>query len=403
MGSALLEKLDALATDGSNLPASVELLNGADIKPEPIRWVWPGWLAAGKFHVLAGAPGTGKTSIALALAATITAGGRWPDGTRAAFGNVMIWSGEDDAADTLAPRLIASGADMSRVFFVGSVREAGESRPFDPSSDLETLTRAAAKIGDVSLLIADPVVSAVAGDSHKNTEVRRGLQPLVDLGARLRCAVLGISHFTKGTAGRDPVERVTGSIAFGALARVVLAAAKLPDDHPDGPGRIFCRSKSNIGPDDGGFRYDLRQSELEAHPGIFTSSVLWGDAMEGSARELLGQAEQSADPAARSELDDALEFLENLLSDGPVPSKIVRADCEGAGHSWATVRRAQKVLGVEATRDGGIGNAGKWTWRLPPKTPKALKENLTCSQKSVSMLEKSEHLRGEIIGDAEVF
>lgn len=116
------DDLGAFATDGSNLPASVELLNGASIRPEPIRWLWPGWLAAGKFHVLAGAPGTGKTSIALALAATITTGGRWPDGALAASGNVLIWSGEDDPCDTLVPRLIASAADMKRVFFVGDLR-----------------------------------------------------------------------------------------------------------------------------------------------------------------------------------------------------------------------------------------------------------------------------------------
>jgi len=58
------------------------------------------------------------------------------------------------------------------------------------------------------------IVSAVAGDSHKNSEIRRALQPLVDLGERTGCAILGISHFSKGTAGRDPVERVTGSIGL---------------------------------------------------------------------------------------------------------------------------------------------------------------------------------------------
>ncbi|EQD57118.1 hypothetical protein B2A_04960, partial [mine drainage metagenome] len=44
---------------------TVELLHAADLKPEPIRWLWPAWLARGKLHVLAGAPGTGKTTLAL--------------------------------------------------------------------------------------------------------------------------------------------------------------------------------------------------------------------------------------------------------------------------------------------------------------------------------------------------
>jgi len=43
-----------------------------------------------------GQPGTGKTTIALDFAATVSSGGRWPDGTLAEPGNVVISSGEDD-------------------------------------------------------------------------------------------------------------------------------------------------------------------------------------------------------------------------------------------------------------------------------------------------------------------
>lgn len=61
---------------------SVVLTCGTDLTPEPYRWLWQYWLAMGKLHILAGAPGQGKTTIALAMAATITIGGRWPDGSR---------------------------------------------------------------------------------------------------------------------------------------------------------------------------------------------------------------------------------------------------------------------------------------------------------------------------------
>ena len=57
--------------------ARVSLIRGADIKPVPIGWLWFEWLAQGKFHVLAGPPGQGKTALAVAIAATLTAGGRW--------------------------------------------------------------------------------------------------------------------------------------------------------------------------------------------------------------------------------------------------------------------------------------------------------------------------------------
>src|SRR4029434_4932016 len=194
--------------------------------------------------------GTAKTTIALDFAAIVSSGGLWPDGTRAEAGNVLIWSGEDDAEDVLASRLEAMGADMTRLFFVGPVRRGMESASFDPASDLPALERKAETIGGARLLIVDPVVSAVAGDSHKNAETRRSLQPLVNLAQRLDCAALGITHFSKGTGGREPIERITGSLAFGALARVVLVAFKQLEDRPDGgPARMLVRAKSNISPD----------------------------------------------------------------------------------------------------------------------------------------------------------
>ena len=341
----------------------------SEFKVEPIRWLWPGWLAGGKLHILAGAPGTGKTTVALALAATLTLAGRWPDGTTAPRGRVMIWSGEDDPADTLVPRLMATGADLSRVDIITGTTDGDGSRGFDPGNDMKPLAEAIALMDEPpSLLIVDPIVSAVAGDSHKNAEVRRALQPLVELAMLRRCAVLGITHFSKGTAGRDPVERVTGSLAFGALARIVLAAAKLPDE--EGGGRILARGKSNIGKDDGGFRYDLQV--VEPRPGIETTCVLWGEAIEGTARELLGQAELStADPDERDALDDAKGFLKMMLADGPVPAKQIKREASDAGHAERTLKRAKQALGVEATKDG---YQGKWVWTLPSKGAKDAKE-----------------------------
>ncbi|MBY0235035.1 MAG: AAA family ATPase, partial [Burkholderiaceae bacterium] len=201
-------------------PDGVVLTCGSSLKPEPVSWLWRDWLAQGKLHILAGAPGQGKTTIALAFMATVTSGGYWPDGSRCPVGNVLMWTGEDDPADTLIPRLMAMGADISRVFFVTGKRLDGEVVPFDPAQDIPQVMAQAERIGNVRMLVLDPVVSAVAGDSHKNTEVRRAMQPLVDLGAALGAVILGITHFSKGGAGSDPASRVVGSIAFTAVARV---------------------------------------------------------------------------------------------------------------------------------------------------------------------------------------
>ena len=340
-------------------PRGVVLACGADLTPMPVCWLWDGWLALGKLHILAGAPGQGKTTIALALAAAITVGGRWPDGTRAPLGNVLVWSGEDDAADTLLPRLIAAGGERSRCYFIQGTRQAdGSLRPFDPAQDLEALQEAIAAIGGVRLLIIDPVVSAVTGDSHKNTEVRRSLQPLVDLAAAVGCAVLGITHFAKGGQGTDPAQRVVGSVAFTAVARVVLVAAKVKaeatDDGQEQDRRILARSKSNIGPDDGGHEYGLEQTEVLG--GIQASRIAWGKAVQGSARELLTDPTEEPD-----ESNDAAGFLRGLLSDGPMPASAIFKEARQAGYSEKQMRTAAAKLAVQREKRGMTGG---WFWVL---------------------------------------
>ncbi|OAK55024.1 AAA family ATPase [Variovorax paradoxus] len=348
-------------------PDGVVLTRASSVKVMPVRWLWQDWLAQGKVHLLAGAPGQGKTTIALAFAATVSAGGRWPDGRRCPPGNVLVWSGEDDPADTLVPRLMAMGADLERVHFVEAARIDGELLPFDPARDMLGLHAAADQVGDVRLLVVDPLVSAITGDSHKNTEVRRGMQPLVDLASSMGAAVVGISHLSKGTAGRDPTERVTGSIAFTAVVRVVLLAAKTKGD--DGRDRrILVRSKSNIGPDDGGFEYHVEQ--VEAAPGIETSVVVWGGAVDGTARELLAVAEQDGDDDARAEASDACQLLAaELVSDSWTPADKACKPLRDAGFTKKQIWAASKKLDV-IRKKGGMG--GGWYWRLPGGADPAL-------------------------------
>jgi putative DNA primase/helicase len=339
---------------------SLNLISADSLKPEPIRWLWRGWLAHGKLHVLAGAPGTGKTTSAMSIAASVSGGRALPCGQRPDRGTVVIWSGEDDPADTLIPRLIAAGADLSRVRFVGDFYQDGQRVPFDPARDVPKLATAIAGIDDVALLIVDPLVSAVSGDSHKNAEVRRGLAPLVELAAKIDAALLGITHYSKGTQGRDPLERVSGSLAFGALARVVMGTVKQETEDGQPQRMLLARAKSNIGPDGGGFAYTIEQVVLPEHGDLIASRIAWGEAVEGTARDLL--AEPDAGDVA-TEGRDAAAWLRDLLSEGPMAAKEVQAATRSAGLAWRTVQRATRSAGVETRREG-FGRSARYVWRL---------------------------------------
>jgi len=353
-----IEEVLRTAERVSKPPADgVVIERGSDLRIVPVAWLWRDWLARGKLHLLAGAPGQGKTTIALAFAATVTSGGRWPNGASCKPGNVLIYSGEDDPADTLAPRLLASGADMSRCYFVKGTRIDGAEQAFDPARDMDKLRQCIANMpGGIDLLIVDPIVGAVTGDSHKNTETRRGLQPLVDLAAECRCALIGITHFQKGGQGTDPSMRVIGSVAFTALARVVMVAAKVQSED-DKPLRVLARAKSNIGPDDGGFEYHLEQTEIQTD--VFASHVAWGNAVEGSARELL----TDPDDDAGNDANDAATILQaELVSDCWTPADAAKKAVTRQGFTAKQVWSASKKLGV-IRKKGGM-TAG-WYWRLP--------------------------------------
>jgi putative DNA primase/helicase len=340
---------------------TVRLVRGDTVTLEPVRWAWLWFLPLAMLTILGGLAGCGKTTIALAIAAIITRGGRWPDGTRCSEpGDVLIWSGEDAPA-VVAARLAACGADMTRVHFIDGVSGGGgDDGAFDPSSDMQLLEATAERLPGLRLLILDPIVSAVAGDSHKNAEVRRALQPVVALAHRIGCAVLGITHFTKGTSGRDPIERITGSLAFAALARVVLVAAKVKAELGEDaePRRVLMRAKSNIGPDGGGFVYSLER--VEVAPEVEGQRVRWGEALNGSARDMLTEAE--GDPADAAANTDINGFLRGLLADGPLPVKAIKADADGAGYSWDQVKRASLRIGIEKQKSG---MSGGWLWALP--------------------------------------
>jgi hypothetical protein len=349
----------------------------ADVQPEKIEWLWPWRIAIGKQTLIGGEPGLGKSQITAALAAAVTTEALWPcDEGRAPKGSVLILSAEDDAADTIRPRMDAAGANPLGVHLISAVeqKDGKGRRTFNLQADLSLLETAIKKIGDVRLVIIDPVSSYLGKtDSHKNADVRGTLEPLGDMAARLRVAIVSITHFSKG-AGQSAVNSFIGSIAFVAAARAAFIVTRDPE-REDPARRLFVQAKNNLAADHGGLAFRVEQRMIGND--ILASAIAWeSEKVTRKADDILAASRDSSSTPGRVEAE---EFLREFLSAGPRAATEVEAEAKGAGLSWATVRRAQKSLGIKPYRKAesgdGLGKQGRWYWALEntEAAPKVLK------------------------------
>lgn len=96
-----------------------KLIRMSDIETEQVRWLWYPFIPYGKVTIIQGDPGEGKTSFVLAMIALLTTGKPLPEETVVAEPiSVIYQSAEDGLADTIKPRLEASGADCSHVMVI---------------------------------------------------------------------------------------------------------------------------------------------------------------------------------------------------------------------------------------------------------------------------------------------
>ena len=157
---------------------------------------------------------------------------RWPcDEGQAPLGNVVLFTAEDDINDTIVPRLMAAGADLAPRAHLKMMREAGKQRMFSLISDLEALRRKVVEIGDVRMIIIDPITAYLGIgkiDSFRATDVRAVLGPLKEFAAELRLSILGVMHFNKKIDITNVLLRISDSLAYGAAARHVYGVSTTP-------------------------------------------------------------------------------------------------------------------------------------------------------------------------------
>ncbi len=341
----------------------LELARADSIAPEPIRWLWPDWIALGKTTIIAGHPGLGKSQLTCWMAAAVSTGGPLPGGGRAPLGDVILVSAEDDPADTVIPRLMAAGADLSRIHllqaaYVTTPDGRETERGFNLQEDVPTLAATLAGLPDVRLVVVDPITAYMGkSDTHRTSDVRAVLRPVERLAQAMGVAIVMISHLNKG-GGNEALMRVTGSLAFVAAARAGYLVARDPENDDQ---RLFLSTKINIAPETSGLAFCVEGIRLDC--GIGTSRIAWtGEPVTVTANEALAAQGTTVDPSERSRTDEAADWLQEALADGPQPPKVLQAWAKRDGLAWRTIQRA-KVPGLDRGRAGfGTGSL----WRIDP-------------------------------------
>jgi putative DNA primase/helicase len=330
----------------------------SDIKRQPIRWLWPGKIALGKLCLVYGDPEKGKSTFLVYLAATISRGGEWPDGSGAApRGTVIYLSYEDDAADTTGPRMDAANADSTRVLSLSGIRYPAENGKMiergvtlgDTSHFRDILRR----YPDMRAIFIDPVSAAMPDkkDGNSNTDIRGMLSELSKIAAEFGVAIIMLTHKPKHGTGKA-IYAAMGSLAFLAAARSAWLIAVDPAN-PD--GRLMLCAKNNLAP---------HGDNLAFHIEGPVPHVVWDGAVSTTADEALHAEDNKEQPGPEPKaMKAAKEWLEAELADMQEhPVEALKNAAKAAAISWRTVQRASREIDVKYHR-AAFGSG--YVWRLP--------------------------------------
>jgi putative DNA primase/helicase len=336
------------------------LVRMADVAPSPVMWLWKPYLPIGKLVIFEGDPGEGKTAVAIHLAATVSRGLPFPapDGDpvqRPEAANVIYMTAEDGLADTLRPRLDRAGADVSRVYSLQAVEvQHASGSPKTRSvtlADVSAIEEALRTLRP-ALVIVDPLQAYLGSemDMYRPNETRPVLAALAALAERYECVVLLIRHLTKSER-ENPLYRGMGSIDFAAAARSMMLATR----DPRSPKRhVLVHLKSSLAALGASLAYEIGEG----------AAICWTGQSDLTAERVSRTRDTEEE---RSALDEAVEFLRELLRDGPrLVNEIFKA-AKQAHIAEATLQRAKfaaKARSRKRTEVGGTRGSGSWEWYL---------------------------------------
>ncbi|ANI91668.1 AAA family ATPase [Dietzia timorensis] len=333
----------------------LNITRGTDVHPKRIRWIIREWIPAASLTLLAGREGLGKSTISARICADITRGtleGEYFGQPR----TVLYVHTEDSREHTVAPRLQAAGADMSRVLFVDVATEYSDHATLTLPTDVLALEQLVER-ENIGMVVLDAATSAMSAElsGRDDRDVRQFLEPLAMLAARQSTAVLGLVHFGKRD-GADTGKLILGSIAWSQVARSVLSVA-LDED----TGKlVVTNTKTNLATRVHSQEAAIVNGTVETDDGPAEVGVCqWGEATNRDARDLLAGDPEDDD---RGEIESVVfDYLET--QGGSAPAGDVLKATRAAGLNDNAVKKARRKLGVKTERRG-FGPGAQWVWAI---------------------------------------
>jgi hypothetical protein len=323
----------------------------SDVEEKAVQWWWEGRFPRGKLTVIDGDPGIGKSWLTCFVVARATVGEALPGETGSRAKSRALFMVEDDAEDTVIPRLRVMGADLDRVYRVrGVIGKQGGLQKIT-LHDIATLRRII-EVWQPNIVVIDPAIRYMGKlNTNAATEVRAILDPLNDLAKEFDCAIVGIRHLNKDEM-KKAMYRGQGSMDFIGAAR----SAFVVIEHSDKPGlAVFCHTKINNARKAPSLTFCVEDS-----PDKIGRFVL-GEEIPESADDLMNASRNNLPGIARdNKLELAKGFLLGILSDGPRPRTEVSQKATRAGIADRTLERAKSSLKMTSVK-----RDNQWLW-LPP-------------------------------------
>jgi hypothetical protein len=352
---------DARAAAIKNPPKrTLELTPASAMEMEATLWMWEERLPLGAISLLVGREGGGKSTVGIDIAARLSHGTLAGDLYGQSKGSIIVAT-EDSWSKTINPRLSAVGADMTKVHKMGVKSAEGYGGgEFNLPEDNDELERLISE-NNIGFVLLDPMMSRLDSklDTHKDQEVRQGLEPLAAVCDRTDVNLLGLVHLNKAR-GTDALSRIMASRAFPAM--------------PDDPNtKVLGVPKSNLGSTDEReltrtFTIDSKEVGFDErrNKAITGSFIEWGEDIPVIMDELLKESEKSAGARkGTGAVKDATTWLIGFLCDQPkrtASSAFCKEAGVAAGHSESSLKRAlpDAAIIVERAKVKGAGT----TWRL---------------------------------------